>query len=1175
MKDFLNKEKKWLIPILSAILALGVFLRVYRAGRQSLWTDEISSAMISSSPIHEIISRNLSPDKADIPVEEPPFPYILMHYSMAAGGENEFFARLPAIVFGILGIYAVFLAAAELFGKRAGILSAFLISISLYHILYSQEARGYSAHVFWSMLTLFYLWRAMRGGGRRNWAGFAAATIFNAYSHYSAFQVAAAEALIFFLFGLVFPCARADGGIKERKRPLKIFVICVAAALVAAAPLLKNFLGVMDRRLGGGTIAFELNPAYFENLLSRYGAGSGIAFYIYNVFFILGIYGAFKYGKRKEATALLIWLIFPFVVLKFTGYKYFFHIRYVIFTFPAYLILVANGAAGLYDILASRFSSFFERRGQYGYGALLASVFTYLSIAPLSLYYEMPARMTDWKGVASYIKARYRPGTVILAESAFVLRELGYYLRDAGYMIQPKSVRADEGKFMEAVLSNPSVWYVDANPVFDNIVGRLFKSKVVFSSPVFESLGRQGLIDWDNSWFPPSNIRRYYPTLYYNNINRLSENGATADEGAKHLITREKTRGFNRRDILTADGLDIKCFNCAYAVKSFNGRKVLEAYFDGGPDEDEHVDISLPVLSPVGLSDFPVLEVTYKTGDESVQTIEAIAGIDYTGDGVEDGSVSFLSEPGVNTSDADGGFRFISAALFKEAVKSSPKAGVYSLTSLKIRAGKRRGSDLRGKGKSYGFEFRDIEAFGTHRRLLFDAAGEGLYEFAALVEAVGPGQKSRGIWFKGVTSAQGASMGCINCVLEVLSAGGTPALTPFFDGGPEEDEYAEITLPVRAPVDLSEFPVFEVTYRIEDEAAQGIEAVAGIDYTGDGVEDGSVSFFSEPGVNVSDAGGGFKFISVGIFKEAEKVYPDRYSYLLTSLKLRARKRLGVDLSLMGRARRYAFEFKDIEVFSSASNPEFQRDEIIYNSGYKWSSEPSAIKYTAMDNDRGMFVTGFFREDLCSAQAISFYAPIRAWLDEYDEFVMPVEAETALKQSLNLDFHIATDGDGAGGAIVKKTFKGNGIVRLNLKDAAGALHGGHSRPLLTGLKAEFVYMPCSYTDSGEAFIRNDETEVKAGAHYWRFGSIRLVSSERQRIPEGIYIESDGVKYPMTQGQGMGDGPGLQWFTAGKVRLKKGMNIIRIKDDFEGKGEIRLIEVESRGKGRTDARTYSVY
>ena len=61
------------------------------------------------------------------------------------------------------------------------------------------------------------------------------------------------------------------------------------------------------------------------------------------------------------------------------------------------------------------------------------------------------------------------------------------------------------------------------------------------------------------------------------------------------------------------------------------------------------------------------------------------------------------------------------------------------------------------------------------------------------------------------------------------------------------------------PIDLSEFPVFEVTYRIEDEAVQAIEAVLGIDYTGDKAEDGS-QFSSQSWASMCRTGGGFRFI---------------------------------------------------------------------------------------------------------------------------------------------------------------------------------------------------------------------------------------------------------------------------------------------------------------------------
>ncbi len=144
--------------------------------------------------------------------------------------------------------------------------------------------------------------------------------------------------------------------------------------------------------------------------------------------------------------------------------------------------------------------------------------------------------------------------------------------------------------------------------------------------------------------------------------------------------------------------------------------------------------------------------------------------------------------------------------------------------------------------------------------------------------------------------------------------------------------------------------------------------------------------------------------------------------------------------------------------------------------------------------------------------------------------------------------------------------------MNVLDAVNGLHGGDSRHVLAGLNAEFVYRPECLTERNQAVVSNDETEAKSGAHYWRIGNFRLASSRRQRFPEGPYIESDGVRHRMTISRGKGEGPGLRWFTADNVRLKKGVNIIRVNDNFDGKGEIRLIEVEGNGKGGMPARVY---
>jgi 4-amino-4-deoxy-L-arabinose transferase-like glycosyltransferase len=520
MKSIFFGEKKAVVLGLVLILLMGAFLRFYRLGNQSLWTDEISGTLIAGSNLSEIFSRNLSPDKADIPVEEPPLQYFLMHYSLRLS-ENEFMARLPSAFFGILSILAIFLVARLFFGNSTALVSSFLLSISFYHILYSQEARGYSAHLLFSLLSLFFIWKAANRGGIRNWIGFSVATTLNIYSHYSAFQVFAVESLIFVL---LLCCFKHQISFPPSNRERIIgYSLSTFVTGVLSLPLLGNFLQVMNSRLGGTTIAFELNPQYFANLLARYGAGNGVAFYVYNVFFLLGVIWAFVSNRKKESAAAILWLIFPFVVLTITGYKYFFHIRYVMFTFPIYLVMVANGLVGTFqskvfkDIVQRSFFWDWKWAG-WIYGAACLSVLGAFSIAPLNLYYRMPARMTDWKGIAAYIKENYESGTLILIESSFCVRELGYYLKDAKPRIKVESVNGDINRFKTTVSQFDRVWYVDSNPVFDSIVLDLFKDRITFASPVFAELGRRELIDWDGSWFPASNIRRYYPTLYYNNV---------------------------------------------------------------------------------------------------------------------------------------------------------------------------------------------------------------------------------------------------------------------------------------------------------------------------------------------------------------------------------------------------------------------------------------------------------------------------------------------------------------------------------------------------------------------------------------------------------------------------------------------------------------------------------
>jgi hypothetical protein len=85
--------------------------------------------------------------------------------------------RVPALVFGVLGVAGVAWLLREFGLPGAGIVAAFLLAIHPWHIRYASEARGYSLLVLLVPL-LFVFWRRAMNTGQWNWWGAFALTEF-------------------------------------------------------------------------------------------------------------------------------------------------------------------------------------------------------------------------------------------------------------------------------------------------------------------------------------------------------------------------------------------------------------------------------------------------------------------------------------------------------------------------------------------------------------------------------------------------------------------------------------------------------------------------------------------------------------------------------------------------------------------------------------------------------------------------------------------------------------------------------------------------------------------------------------------------------------------------------------------------------------------------------------
>ena len=123
--------------LLAAILLLAALLRFYRLDAQSFWNDEGNSARIAERTIDLILEGA----EGDI---HPPGYYLLLHYWRALFGQSEFALRSLSVVAGLASVVFTYMLGRRLFGEWAGLIAAFLGTISPLGIYYSQEARMYA-----------------------------------------------------------------------------------------------------------------------------------------------------------------------------------------------------------------------------------------------------------------------------------------------------------------------------------------------------------------------------------------------------------------------------------------------------------------------------------------------------------------------------------------------------------------------------------------------------------------------------------------------------------------------------------------------------------------------------------------------------------------------------------------------------------------------------------------------------------------------------------------------------------------------------------------------------------------------------------------------------------------------------------------------------------------------
>lgn len=157
--------------LLLAITLLGLGLRLYRLD-SGLWLDEIATVQRSQGPLLDLLTVYGSTNNHLL-------NSILIKGSIALFGDSNWAIRLPVVVLGVATIPVVYWLARCCSPKSVSLFAALLLAVSFHHIFFSQNARGYTGYMLFSLLSTVLFVTAIKDDKPRTWMLYVAATFLN------------------------------------------------------------------------------------------------------------------------------------------------------------------------------------------------------------------------------------------------------------------------------------------------------------------------------------------------------------------------------------------------------------------------------------------------------------------------------------------------------------------------------------------------------------------------------------------------------------------------------------------------------------------------------------------------------------------------------------------------------------------------------------------------------------------------------------------------------------------------------------------------------------------------------------------------------------------------------------------------------------------------------------
>lgn len=443
--------------LLLVVIALGLAVRLWGLGRESIWLDEATSIKLARMDVWTGIQWTAVD-------EHPPLYFILLHYWLFLG-DNEWIIRGLSLLPGVLTIPVIYALGALLFDWRTGLLAALFLAVSPFHVWYSQEARMYSWLTLLMALSVLFAVRAWHGRHWTDWLAYVLATTAGLYTHYYGPLILVAEDL-FFLYLLV--QRRVD------RAQLATFVACQLAALVLFSPWLPILLqGFVAGKAGAWRGAVVGKPT-FESLAETallYMVGGErrlmpelarrAGYGMFGIALVMGLWparcrsaskSARLFGELEGLALCALYLVVPIAVVWLYSrlIRVIYLSRYMVPFMVPFVLMVARGVCGL------RWPAV-----RIPLAGGLVAVMSYGTLLQAQVL-DKPA----WRDVAATVLRNSRPTDVVLIQPSWHQKPFDYYARGRVTLaadVPTPFDHSEESVLLElnrALAGHPRVWFI-------------------------------------------------------------------------------------------------------------------------------------------------------------------------------------------------------------------------------------------------------------------------------------------------------------------------------------------------------------------------------------------------------------------------------------------------------------------------------------------------------------------------------------------------------------------------------------------------------------------------------------------------------------------------------------------------------------------------------------------